>query len=164
MPEFEKSKGFQLKSGNTSSFRMMGSSPIKDKIPEGGTGKDDETGTYYYHGMAQRDNQRDALYSSTDAEAAEQLGSKRVDRAHRKHKRKADRMGDAKGLSKEARKRRNKRRVKQAKRAEARAQELTAKRFAKTEQLGKDEYNKVIEAHNKEARERQAARDAERNK
>ncbi len=146
------------------SFKMMGSSPLTDKIPEGGTGKDDETGTYYYHGMAQRDEQRDAMYSSTEAEAAEQLGSKRVDRAHRKHQKKSARMGGAKGLSKEARKRRNKRRARQAVRAEERARELTAKRFAKTEKSGQDAYNRVIEAHNKEARERQAARDAERNK
>ena len=160
MPEFKKSKGFQLKSGNSSSFKMMGSSPLTDKIPEGGTGKDDETGTHYYHGMAQRDDQRDALYSSTDAEAARQLGSKKVDRAHRRHKRKAGRMGDAKGLSKEARKRRNERRVRKAVKAEERAQELTAKRFAETEKVGQDEYNRVIESHNKKARER----DAERNK
>lgn len=164
MPEFKKSKGFQLKSGNTSSFKMMGSSPLTDKMPEGGTGIDDETGTHYYHGMAQRDEQRDALYSSADAEAAEQLGSKRVDRAHRRHKRKAHKMGDAKGLSKEARKRRNARRRKRALNAEERAQELTAKRFAKTEKGGQDEYNRVIEAHNKRARERKAARDAEKNK
>ena len=143
---------------------ILKASPLNDKIPEGGTGKDDETGTFYYHGMAQRDDQRDALYSGTDAEAAEQLGSKKVDRAHRKHKRKAHRMGQAKGLSKEARKRRNENRRKKALEAEQRAQELTAKRFAKTEQLGKDEYNKVIEAHNKRARERQAKRDAQKNK
>jgi len=139
----------------------IGSSPLTDKIPESGTGKDDETGTHYYRGMAQRDNQIDALYSSTDAEAAEQLGSKKVDRAHRRHKRKAEKMGSAKGLSKEARKRRNARKRKRALNAEERAQELTAKRFAKTEQLGKDEYNKVIEAHNKRSRERKAALAAE---
>lgn len=30
MPEFEGSKGFQLKSGNKTPFKMMGSSPVKD--------------------------------------------------------------------------------------------------------------------------------------
>jgi hypothetical protein len=142
----------------------IGSSPLTDKIPESGTGKDDETGTHYYRGMAQRDEQRDALYSSAEAEAAEQLGSRKVDRAHRRHKRKAHKMGDAKGLSKEARRRRNARRRKRALKAEERAQELTAKRFAKTEKGGQDAYNRVIEDHNKKARERKAKREAERNK
>ena len=43
MPEFEKSKGFRLKSGNDPSFKMMGSLPMKkkgDTEPEKGNYRD----------------------------------------------------------------------------------------------------------------------------
>ena len=152
MPEFEKSKGFKLKSGNKTTFKMMGSSPLTDKIPESGTGKDDETGTYYYHGMAQKDLDTGYGYSDKEAEAAEQLGSRRVDRAHRKHERKA------KKPHKHGQKLRNKIKTKQTKKAHDRAEELTAERFAKTEQLGKDEYNRLIERENKRRKDRAAAK------
>ena len=36
MPNFEESKGFKLKSGNTTTFKNMGSSPIKDIDPHTG--------------------------------------------------------------------------------------------------------------------------------
>jgi len=140
----------------------VGSSPLTkdEKIPESGTGKNDETGTYYYDGMAIKEGRSDRNYSSAEAEAAEQLGSGKVDRAHRRHKRKSSKMGTAKGLSKEAVARRNKRKSKRSKKAKTRAEELTAKRFAKTEKIGQEGYNRVIEAENKKRKEREAERNA----
>ena len=167
MPEFKKSKGFQLRSGNTSSFRMMGSSPLTDKMPEGGTGKDDETGTYYYHGMAQSDRPQAStdLISGIEVEAAKQLASGRVNRAQKRAERKRNKasrsvkFGSAKRKSKVHGKR-----MERAAKAAEKARDKTRKRFDKMSDLSKKEYNKVIERDNRERKEREAARDAERNK
>jgi hypothetical protein len=118
---------------------------------------DEETNTYYKDGRALRHNVRsDVRYSGKEAEAAEQLGSRKVDRSHRKLKRKASKLGQAKGLSKEAVKRRNTRRRDRAAKAKDRAEELTEKRFARTEKVGQDAYNRVIERYNKKAKDRAA--------
>jgi len=123
------------------------------------TTQDEETGTYYKDGRALRDGDRNEVkFRGSEVEAAAMLGSRKVDRAHRKHKRKADRVGDAKGLSKAARKRRNERRYDKAAKAKDRAEELTEKRFARTEKVGQDAYNRVIEGANRRAKERDAAR------
>lgn len=121
------------------------------------TTQDEETGTYYKDGRALRDGDRsETRYSSAEAEAAEQLGSRKVDRAHRKHKRKAGKVGTARGLSQKAVKRRNENKAKRARKAKDRAEELTEKRFAKTQKVGQDAYNRVIERYNKKAKDRAA--------
>ena len=118
---------------------------------------DEETNTYYKDGRALRHNVRsETRYSSKEAEAAEQLGSGKVDRAHRKHKRKAGKMGTARGLSQKAVRRRNTRKADRARKAKDRAEELTEKRFARTEKVGQDAYNRVIERYNKKAKDRAA--------
>ena len=91
--------------------------PMDEKMPEGGTGKDDETGTYYYRGQAQKDLDTGYGYSDKEAEAAEQLGSRKVDRAHKKHKRKTNKT------HKRGQDLRNRIKTKQTKKAHYRAED-----------------------------------------
>ena len=140
-------------------FKMKGS-PMQRNFGVGSPAKkstkNEETGTIYQDGMALKDNKTEHRYSHTDAEAAKELGSGRVNRSHKRHHRKASKMGTAKGLSKEARGRRNVRKSNRSKAAKTRAEELTAKRFAKTEGIGQDRYNLIIERHNKKRKESKA--------
>lgn len=147
---------------------ILKASPLNDKMPEGGTGRDDETGTYYYKGMAQSDRpyaQSDVKHSEIEVEAAKELNSGRVNRAQRRAKRKSNKEGKAIKFGGKARKKRvSKRRDKKATKAGERADKITRKRFDKMSDLGKKNYNRVIERDNRERKEREAARDAEKNK
>tara|TARA_R110002072_G_scaffold163615_2_gene316404 strand:- start:12 stop:680 length:669 start_codon:yes stop_codon:yes gene_type:complete len=42
MPEFKESEGFKLRSGNTTNFKSMGSSPAKQRLNKGGEGQDQD--------------------------------------------------------------------------------------------------------------------------
>ena len=160
MPEFDESKGFQLKSGNKTSFKMMGSSPLTDKMPEGGTGYDDETGTYYHRGMAKSDRpqaQSDIRHSGIEVEAAKQLNSGKVNRAQRRAQRKTIKEQQAIKFGSSARRKRvSERRDNKARKAGERSDRITRKRFDEMSDLGKKEYNRVIERDNKEKKERTA--------
>ena len=140
--------------------------PMK-KIPEGGTGKDDKTGTYYYHGMAQSDRpyaSSEIKHSDIEVEAARELNSGRVNRAQKRAKRKSDKHGKVILGGKARKSRVIKRRHNKARKASERADKITRKRFDKMSDLGKKNYNRVIERDNKERKEREAARDAQKNK
>ena len=142
------------------------SAPMK-KIPESGTGRDNETGTYYYKGMAQSDRPQAStgLVSGIEVEAAKQLGSGKVNRAQKRAKKKVNKfnrsikVGGAKRRSRVRERREDK-----ATRTTERARDLTTKRFDKMSDLGKKEYNKVIERDNRERKERAEKRAAQKNK
>ena len=146
---------------------ILKASPLNDKIPESGTGKDDETGTYYYQGMAQSDRPQAStdLISGVEVEAAKQLASGRVNRAQKRAKKKVNKanrsvkVGGAKRSARVHERRRNK-----AIKATEKARDKTRKRFDKMSDLGKKEYNRIIERDNRERKEREAARDAQKNK
>ena len=136
-------------------FKMKGSPMQRNfgvsspKIPEGGTGRDDETGTYYHNGMAIKEGSTEAGYSAVEAKAAEELDSGRVNRAHRRHKRKSQKD------RKPGQERRNRRKHTRTVKAKERAEELTAKRFGKTDNTGQEGYNEIIEEENRKRRERE---------
>ena len=146
---------------------ILKASPLNDKMPEGGTGRDDETGTYYYKGMAQSDRpyaQSDVKHSQIEVEAARELNSGRVNRAQKRAKRKSNKHGKTILGSKARKSRVIKRRHEKSQKASERADKITRKRFDKMSDLGKKNYNRVIERDNRERKEREAARDAEKNK